>query len=122
LVVIKKAHIACMETNAQLDTQWTDEKILDLIRKLRNDLIKDFLDERYLKEYLSTNFNIRELSNIKIEFMKKSLKELLVAPVDTTYYEPIIQQIKVTETASLTEGNELLFYKELEGLFKKYAY
>jgi hypothetical protein len=111
-----------METNTQLDTQWTDDKILDIIRKLRNDLIKDFLDERYLKEYLATNFNIRELSNIKIEFMKKSLKELLTAPVDTIHYEPIIQQIKSTETASLTEGNELLFYKELEGLIKKYVY
>ncbi|HTJ51996.1 MAG TPA: hypothetical protein VL443_21190 [Cyclobacteriaceae bacterium] len=111
-----------METNAQLDTQWTDEKILDLICKLRNDLIKDFLDERYLKEYVATNFNIRELSNIKIEFMKKSLKELLIAPIDIIHYEPIIQQIKSTESASLTEGNELLFYKELEGLFKKYVY
>jgi len=111
-----------METNAQLDTRWTDEKILDLISKLRNDLIKDFLDERYLKEYVATNFNIRELSNIKIEFMKKSLKELLIAPIDIIHYEPIIQQIKTTESASLTEGNELLFYKELEGLFKKYVY
>jgi len=54
--------------------------------------------------------------------MKKSLKELLTAPVDTIHYEPIIQQIKSTETASLTEGNELLFYKELEGLIKKYVY
>ena len=111
-----------METDSQLNTKWTDEKILDLIRRLRNDLIKDFLDERYLKEYLTSNFNIRELSNIKIEFMKKSLKELLLEPVNTSHYEPIIEQIRSTETASLTDGNEVLFYKELESIFKKYAY
>jgi hypothetical protein len=45
--------IADMENNAIIHTKWSDEAIIDLIRQLRNDLIKDFLDERFLKEYLS---------------------------------------------------------------------
>jgi hypothetical protein len=35
-----------------LQSLWTDERILDLVRKLRNDLIKDFLDERILVPWL----------------------------------------------------------------------
>ena len=75
-----------------------------------------------MKEYFSVNFNIRELSNVKIEFIKKSLKELLISPVDTAHYQSIINQIKLTDSAALTEGNEQLFYKELESIFKQYAH
>lgn len=107
---------------SQVSTQWTTERIIDLIRRLRNDLIKDFLDERHLKAYLAENFRIRELSHIKIEFIKKDLKELLIAPVDITYYNSLIEQIRLTDSASLTESNDRLFYKELEGIFKRYIY
>ena len=86
-----------MENNTSLNTKLTDESIIDLIRRLRNDLIKDFLDERYMKEYLAANMNIRDLSNIKIEFIKKALKELLIDPVNIEYYQPIIENIKASD-------------------------
>lgn len=105
----------------EVNTQWTDERILELVRKLRNDLIKDFLDERYLREYLSNQFRVNELSNIKIEFIKKDLKELLIAPVNTNHYKGLIEQIRETDSACLSE-NDSLFYKELEFVFKKYMY
>jgi hypothetical protein len=92
------------------------------VRNLRNDLIKDFLDERYLKEYMDTHYRIRELSNIKIEFIKKDLKELLISPVNLSHYEPLISQIRDTDSAALTEHNEQLFYRELENLFKRHIY
>jgi hypothetical protein len=110
-----------METNI-INTRWTDESILDLVRKLRNDLIKDFLDERFLKQYIDEHFRIRELSNVKIEFIKKDLKELLISPVNTKHYETLISQIRTTDSAALTETNEKLFYKELEALFKRYLF
>ena len=110
-----------MEINT-IKTQWTDERIIDLVRKLRNDLIKDFLDERHLKDYLSNQFRIRELSTIKIEFIKRDLKELLIAPVNLNHYEQVITQIKTTDSAALSEHNEQLFYKEVENIFKRYIY
>jgi hypothetical protein len=110
-----------MEVNT-VSTQWTDERIIDLIRQLRNDLIKDFLDERHLKEYIANKFRISELSPLKVEFIKKELKELLISPVNINYYEPLISQIRHTDSAALTEINEQLFYKELENLFKRYIY
>jgi hypothetical protein len=110
-----------METNI-INTRWTDESIIDMVRKLRNDLIKDFLDERFLKQYIDEQFRVKELSNVKIEFIKKDLKELLISPVNVSHYEPLINHIRETDSAALTETNEKLFYKELEGLFKKYLF
>jgi hypothetical protein len=110
-----------METKT-INSQWTNEHIIDLVRKLRNDLIKDFLDDRYLKVYMSDHFRIRELSNLKVEFIRKDLKELLISPVNINHYAPLIDQIKHTDSAALTENNEQLFYKELEGVFKRYIY
>lgn len=111
-----------METNTKQNATKIDENIIDLIRNLRNDLIKDFLDERYMKEYFVINFNIRELSNIKIEFIKKSLKELLIAPVDISHYQSVIEAIRSNNRATLTSDDKRLFYKELELIFKQYAH
>lgn len=110
-----------MEMNA-IGTQWTDERILELVRKLRNDLIKDFLDERHLKEYVDNQFGIKSLPPIKIEFIRKDLKELLISPVNTNHYEPLISQIRLTDSAALTDNNEHLFYKELDMVMKRYIY
>jgi len=106
----------------EVNTQWTEDRVLDLVRKLRNDLIKDFLDERHLKEYLSNHFRVNDLSQIKIEFIKKDLKELLISPVNTNHYQTLIHQIRETDSAAITETNEPLFYKELELIFKRYMF
>ena len=34
----------------------------------------------------------------------------------------LIHQIKATDSAALTDHNEQLFYRELEGVFKRYIY
>jgi hypothetical protein len=104
------------------NTQWSEENSVELIRKLRNDLLKDFLDERFLKEYISSHYNVRELSNVKIEFIKKELKELLLAPLDLGHYESIFTHLKETDSASLGEGNDQLFYAEIEKVLKRYIY
>lgn len=114
--------IGVMENPTTLTSKWSDETILDIIRNLRNDLIKDFLDERHLKEYVGNTFGVREVSNVKIEFIKKELKELLVAPVNVVHYQPVIDKIRQSDTASLSEGNEQLFYSEVETILKNYIF
>lgn len=96
--------------------------IIDIIRKLRNDLIKDFLDERNLIMYLAAQYKSIELSAVKIQFIKRDLKEMLIAPVDTRWYNPIIKDFKETGSAALTEGNEKLFYREIDAILQKYIY
>lgn len=96
--------------------------IVDVIRRLRNDLIKDFLDERVLIDYLSTQYRIMELSRVRVEFIKADLQRLLIAPVDLAWYKPILDDYQATGSAALSERNEKLFYKEIEGVLKKYIY
>jgi len=103
-------------------TQWSEENSIDLILKLRNDLLKDFLDERFLKEYIAHQFNVRELSNVKVEFIKKDLKELYATPIDMAHYDPILSNLRETESASLGNGNDQLFYAEIEKVLKRYVY
>ena len=103
-------------------TQWSEENSVDLIRKLRNDLLKDFLDERYLKEYIALHFNLRELSNIKIEFIKKELKELFNSPLDVAHYEAILINLKETDASSIGEGNDHIFYADIEKVLKRFMY
>jgi len=96
--------------------------IIDVVRKLRNDLFKDFLDERVLITYVSAQFKITEISNVKMEFIKGELQRLLIAPVDLEWYKTVIEDFKRIGNTSPTEENEKLFYKEIEGVLKKYIY
>jgi len=104
------------------NTQWSEEHAIEFIRKLRDDLLKDFLDERYIKEYLSLHYNVKELSNIKIEFIKKEVKELLLAPVDRQHYESLLKSMEDFEGAASVEGDHHLFYAEIETVLMRYLY
>jgi hypothetical protein len=103
-------------------TTWSQEHTLEIVRNLRNDLIKDFLDERNLITYFSERFNMRDLTRVKIEFMKKDLKQMMVDPVDISHYKELINQINETCSASITEKYEGLFLKDVEKVLKKYNY
>ncbi len=102
--------------------KWSEENSIEIIQKLRNDLLKDFLDERYLKEYMATRYHVRELSNVKIEFIKKDIKELLRAPVDLNHYESLLKDLKDSDSVVLTEGNDRLFFEEADQVLKRSLY
>jgi hypothetical protein len=97
------------------------EKVIDLIRQLRNELIKDFLGNDNARAYFQKEYQ-RDISAVKLEFLKRDLKELLISPVDLSHYSSLIKQIRESNSASLAEGNQELFYKEIETIFKKYNY
>ena len=108
------------KTNTTGTVQLSEEAILDLVRTLRNDLIKDFLDERFLLSYFSEIYNRKELTHVKIQFIKRDLKEMLIEPVDLNHYGELIKQIRETNSASIAEKNEKLFYQDIEKVFKQY--
>ncbi len=97
------------------------ERIIDLVKEVRNGLIRDFLQDESLKTYFAQQYS-KELSQIKAEFLKRDLKELLNSPVDLAHYAQLIKQMQELNTASISTSNYELFYKELEGIFKKYNY
>jgi hypothetical protein len=97
------------------------EKIIDIIRSVRNDLVKEYLQDEQLSSYYSEKFG-KALTNVKKEFLKRDLKELLIAPVDLVHYSRLITQLKETNSASLSEKNNTFFYEELDRIFNKYAF
>jgi hypothetical protein len=109
-----------METT--LTGKLSDQAILDLIRNVRNDLIKDYLDERNLIIYFESRYNIHDLTPVKIEFIKRDLREHLIAPVNVEHYKSIFDTIRESGSAALSEGNEQLFYKDLENIFRNYTF
>lgn len=106
--------------NLRSTETWTDEHVIDIVRRLRNDLIKDFLHEDYLRQYVRIQYRITALTPVRIEFIKKELKELLITPVDLSRYHDLIEQIKTTDSAALSGHNETLFYDEVDQILKKY--
>ena len=108
--------------STKTEQKWSEENTIYLIQNLRNELIKDFLDERNLLMYYTDKFKISELGLEKIEPLKKELKELFNAPVDRDHYRELILQINETSSASISEKNEELFLKDVERILKKYAY
>lgn len=110
------------ETTTLSPARWSNETVLDLVRTIRNDLIKDFLDERFLLEYLSTTFRMKDLSRRKLEFVRADLKDMLIAPVDIKHYAPLMKLLEETGTMAITAGNEALFYKEIEQILKRHLF
>jgi len=97
------------------------EKVIDLVRQIRNDLIKDFLLGENIQSYFLEQYE-KPISKIKIEFLIRDLKELLISPVDLVHYASLIKDIRETNSANLSRGNNDLFYKEIELIFNKYKY
>ena len=97
------------------------EKIVDLIRSIRNELVLEFLEDDQLSSYFKEKFS-KELTKVKKEFLKRDLKELLTTPVDLVHYSKLINQIRETNTAALAEKSNELFYREFDPIFKKYSY
>ena len=104
------------------NTEQSEESSTDLVQKLRNDVLKDFLDERYLREYIVTRYNMREVSNVKIEFAKKGLRELLSSPLDVAHYEPVLTSLRDSGPSSIEEGNEPLVRQEVDKVLMQYIF
>ncbi len=102
--------------------QLTNEQALDLVRDTRNDLVKDFLDDRHLKAYVADHYGVRDLSSTQVGMIRNELKELLISPVNENHYAPLINQMLVEETIALTGVDDRLFYKELEPILKRHMY
>jgi hypothetical protein len=101
------------------DVKLSIEKIIDLIRSVRNGLIKDLLKDEVLNAYYQQKFN-KPLSAVKREFFKRDLRELLLSPVDLVHYAKFITHIKETGTASIAHKNSDFFYSDIDRVISRY--
>ncbi len=98
------------------------DSLLVSLLNVRNDLIKDFLDERHLRGHFATRFSIQELSDRKVAFIKKALMEKLQEPLNEKYYKPLLDDLRSTGAEELSEDDHTLIYKELEMIFRNYTF
>lgn len=106
-------------TAKELQQTLSVEKIIDIVRTVRNELVKDFLEDAVLDRYYETKFH-KPVSNIKREFFKRDLRELLIAPVDLVHYAKLINSIRETGTISLAHTNSQFFYDDIHRVISKY--
>lgn len=99
------------------------EMILDVIRNMRIDIVKSLLQTETLKAYLRTEHKIAEPSNVRIEFIKRSLHELLICPIDLVHYGPMILEMKHAADLEIsTQACTNLVHKEISDVLKSHLY
>ncbi|MBT1687160.1 hypothetical protein [Dawidia soli] len=102
--------------------KFSTAQVIDMIRQLRDGLIAEFLQEEKLRTFFVEHYDVKSLSQVRIEFLKRDLKEIQKSPLDLAHYAGLIKLIKETNSAALSGGNDALFFNELETVFKKYTY
>jgi hypothetical protein len=102
----------------------SEENILDHIRISRNDLIRDFLDERNIRSYYADRYHLNDVDSPKVSAIKSELKLLLDTPLDTNHYGSLIHQMKQVGIESLenVDINPDLYYKEIQRIFLKHMF
>jgi len=96
------------------------ETIISNIWEVRNTYLTKLMNEDRLMAYLEENFNTIAISHVKLEFIKRDLKELRDSSLDLVHYASIIRDTKILGTNSFTPEHPLLEI-ELNAIFKKYG-
>lgn len=96
------------------------ENIIEMIRDNRNEVIQKSLNDSTLKLYLKEVHSLAEVSAIKIEFIKRSLKELILTSIDLSHYAQLILEYRKKGSVIISRNNEKLFYQEIEKSIKSY--
>jgi len=95
------------------------EKVIELIRERRDHAINHLLKkESSLLAFLETHYNIMALSAIKMEFLRRNLRELRDTSLDLVHYASLIRQVKESNQMSIEEKHPL-FLQELKATFEK---
>ena len=101
--------------------KFSDVDRIDHIRTVRNELIKNFLNDVVLIDYFEKQFNHKHLNSRRLEFIKKELRDLLIAPVDLAHYAPLLLEMKQQNSTTISADHEKLFYAELDPMFSRYV-
>lgn len=102
--------------------KFSDVDRIDHIRTVRNELIKNFLNDSVLIDYFEQQYSHKHLNSRRLEFIKKELRDLLIAPVDLAHYAPLLLEMKQHGSTTISAEHERLFYTELELIFKRYKF
>ena len=104
----------------KINSSISNEAIISNIWAVRNTYLTELMKEDRLMAYLEENFNTIAISHVKLEFIKRDLKELRDTSLDLVHYASIIRDTKILGSSSFTPEHPLLEI-ELHTIFKKYG-
>jgi len=93
------------------------EAIIENVRAIRDGLITRLLKDDELRHFLETHYNIFAMSTIRVEFLKRDLRELKGTSLDLVHYSSLIKYVK--EARVEVSPDHPLFLAELRGIFEK---
>jgi hypothetical protein len=97
--------------------------ILELIRNMRTDIVRSLLHTENLKAYLRDEHKLPEPSNVRLEFIKRSLHELLICPIDLVHYGPVILEMKQAIDLDIaSQACTGLVHKEISETLRSHLY
>ncbi|RAV98332.1 hypothetical protein [Pseudochryseolinea flava] len=98
-------------------------EIVDVLRHNRNDIIKDFLDERNIRSYYADRYHLNDVESPKVIAIRDELKLMLDTPLDLEHYSILVDQIKQAGVSvHHVDINPDLFFKEIQKIFLKYMF
>ena len=93
---------------------------IEEVKQLRDHKIGSLLQTPDLMNFLLEHYNTFTISPVKLEFLRRDLKELLQSPLDLAHYSSSIRQIKEANY----DGRECfkLIEQEVRKLIEKYGF
>ena len=108
-----------MAHTGKIETAFTVDMIIDLIRSTRNERVRGLLAGDQLNRYYQSKSG-KELSAIKKEFIRRDLQSLLIIPLDLVHYGMLIRKIKDANARTIEEDDLHFFVKEIDGVVDRY--
>lgn len=96
------------------------ENVIELIKEYRDALIDRLYEVEFLKSYLQEEYKIVDLSTIKLEFIRRALKELKCTPLDLSHYAALILETRKNDSFFISRNSEDYFRKEIERTIQNY--
>jgi hypothetical protein len=94
------------------------ESNIEEVKQLRDNRIKSLLRTPDLAVFLAEYYNTFAFSPLKLEFLKRDLKELLQSPLDLVHYSASLRQINESDDRS---GCFYLIEQEIRKRVEKYG-
>lgn len=98
----------------------SNDDIIEYIHEMRNELAGKLMHEDFLKSFLKEHYQSELNSRIKIEFIRRSLKELAGSPVDLSHYSQLILEIRKSGSMSVSKSSDQFFIEDIQRTIKGY--
>lgn len=100
-------------------TKISIENIIADIRKVRDSLATSLINDSFLLAFVEEHFDTFSLGSVKLEFIKRDLKELHNSSLDLAHYSTLIRQQRDSPKNEVVAEHPL-FLQEMFTIFKKY--